>query len=54
MLAPYRPWRCLWRGLLQTTRTTRKRFTILQFSQIFLTEALTFMLVPFRSPWLAG
>jgi len=43
LVSPQRPWRCLWRGLLQTTRTTPKRRTILQFSQIRLTDALTFM-----------
>src|SRR5688500_2007784 len=42
------PWRCLWRGFLQITRTTPRRRTILQFSQIGLTELLTFI-VPFPS-----
>jgi len=39
------PWRCLWRGFLQITRTTFLRFTILQLSQSLLTEGRTFMLV---------
>jgi hypothetical protein len=34
---------CLWRGFLQTTRTTFLRRTILQLSQILFTEARTFM-----------
>jgi hypothetical protein len=34
----------LWRGsALQITRTTPLRFTILQFLQILLTDALTFI-----------
>jgi hypothetical protein len=37
------PCLCLWRGLLQITRTTPLRLTILQFSQIRLTELLTFI-----------
>jgi hypothetical protein len=37
------PWRCLCRGLLQTTNTTPRRRTILQFSQTRLTLARTFM-----------
>src|ERR1700728_2709925 len=37
------PWRCLWRGLEHRMRTTPSRRTTLQFLQIFLTEALTFM-----------
>ena len=37
------PWRCLWRGFLQITRTTFLRFTILQLAQILLTDGLTFM-----------
>jgi len=41
--AGLQPWRCLWRGLLQTTYTTPWRRTILQFSQIRLTLARTFM-----------
>jgi hypothetical protein len=40
---PVQPWRCLWRGFLQMTRTTFLRFTILQSSHRRLTEALTFM-----------
>jgi hypothetical protein len=43
--APY-PWRCLCRGSLQITRTTRFLRMILQLRQIFFTEASTFM---FRS-----
>jgi hypothetical protein len=44
------PWRCLWRGLLQITRTTPRRRMILQFSQMRLTLDRTFMahLVPSR------
>ena len=38
------PWRCLWRGSLQITRTTRLRRTILHFAHIFLTDAMTFMI----------
>lgn len=34
---------CLWRGFLQTTRTTFLRRTILQLSQMRLTDARTFM-----------
>ena len=37
------PCRCLWRGLLHTTKTTPPRRTILQFSQIRLTLARIFM-----------
>jgi hypothetical protein len=37
------PWRCLWRGSVQITRTTPLRRMILQLRQIFLTEAETFM-----------
>ena len=40
------PWRCLWRGFLHRTRTTRLRRTILQFRQTFLTDAITFMFLP--------
>jgi hypothetical protein len=40
------PWRCLWRGSLQITRTTRLRRTILQLRQILFTDASTFMSVP--------
>lgn len=39
------PWRCLWRGSLQMTRTTRLRRTILHLLQIFFTEAITFMVI---------
>jgi len=48
------PWRCLCRGSLQMTRTTRFLRMILQLRHIFFTEASTFM---FRSlnllPYLA-
>src|SRR5512135_861510 len=38
------PWRCLWRGsLLQITRTTPLRRTILQLRHTFLTDAWTFI-----------
>src|SRR5439155_24705996 len=37
------PCRCLCLGLTQITRTTRLRWTILHLSQIFLTDALTFI-----------
>lgn len=37
------PCRCLWRGLLQTTKTTPLRRTTLQFSQIRFTLARTFI-----------
>jgi hypothetical protein len=37
------PWRCLWRGSLQMTRTTRFLRMILQLRQTFLTEVRTFM-----------
>ena len=40
----YLPCRCLWRGLVQITRTTPNRRTIRQFSQMRLTDALTFMI----------
>src|SRR3990170_142716 len=39
------PCRCLWRGSLQITRTTRLRRTILQLRQTFFTDASTFMLL---------
>ena len=35
------PWRCLWRGSVQITRTMPLRRMILQLRQIFLTEAET-------------
>src|SRR5262252_4855186 len=38
------PWRCLWRGSVQITRTTPLRRMILQLRHIFLTDAATFML----------
>src|SRR5437667_7377952 len=41
------PWRCLWRGFLQMIRTTPLRRTTLQLSQIRVTEAFTFMALPF-------
>ena len=37
------PWRCLWRLSLQITRTVPRRLIILQFRQMRLTEALTFI-----------
>src|SRR5439155_1010966 len=43
MCASLQPWRCLCRGSEQMTYTTRRRRTILQFLQIFLTEGRTFM-----------
>lgn len=47
------PWRCLWRGsVVQITRTTPRRRTILQLRQIFFTDARTFI-VP-RSVALVG
>src|SRR5918999_4391386 len=42
----YQPWRCLWRGSAQITRTTPLRRTILHLRQIFLTEAMTFISPP--------
>jgi hypothetical protein len=38
----HQPWRCLCRGSVQITYTTRRRRTILQFLQIFLTDGRTF------------
>src|SRR4029453_11735598 len=38
------PWRCLWRGSVQMTRTTPLRRMILQLRQIFFTDANTFIL----------
>ena len=38
------PWRCLWRGSVQITRTTPLRRMILQLRQIFFTEANTFII----------
>jgi hypothetical protein len=43
ILARAQPWRCLWRGFLQITRTTRCLRTILQLRQILLTDASTFI-----------
>jgi hypothetical protein len=50
--APFsaQPWRCLCRGSLQMTRTTRLRRMILQFRQIFLTDASTFIAVSSINP----
>src|SRR5690606_20005820 len=49
--APAQPCLCLCRAsLLQITYTTRRRRTILQFLQIFLTEARTFIALSPRSP----
>jgi hypothetical protein len=36
------PWRCLWRGFWQITMTVPRRRMILHFSQILLTDGLTF------------
>jgi hypothetical protein len=44
------PWRCLWRGLLQTTRTTPRRRTTLHLSQIRFTLAFTFIARALLSP----
>jgi len=38
------PWRCLWRGFLQMTRTTFLRFTILQLAQSLFTDGRTFII----------
>src|SRR6266850_8284207 len=46
LLAFRYPWRCLWRGFLQMIRTTPLRRTTLQCSQIFVTDALTFISTP--------
>ena len=37
------PWRCLWRGLVQITRTTPFRLMILHFSHRTLTDGFTFI-----------
>jgi hypothetical protein len=42
--AGLQPWRCLWRGSVQITRTTPLRRMTLQFRHIFFTDAATFML----------
>src|SRR4029078_13133452 len=42
-IAANQPWRCLWRGSVQITRTTPLRRMILQLRHIFLTDAATFM-----------
>src|SRR6185369_10764716 len=39
------PWRCLWRGSVQITRTMPLRRMILQLRQIFLTEAETLITI---------
>jgi hypothetical protein len=39
------PWRCLWRGSLQITRTVPFRLMTLQLRHIFLTDARTFIIV---------
>src|SRR3954469_16306988 len=48
---PDQPWRCLWRGSVQITRTTPLRRMTLQLRHIFLTDAATFMslFLSFRS-----
>jgi hypothetical protein len=40
------PWRCLWRGSGQMTRTTPLRRMILHLRHIFFTEAITFIVAP--------
>ncbi len=40
------PCLCLWRGFSQIMRTTPLRRTTLHLVQIFLTDALTFMMTP--------
>ena len=44
MVYSSQPWRCLWRGFVQITSTLPCRRMILQFSQIRLTLARTFMI----------
>ena len=43
----HQPCRCLWRGFLHTTKTTPRRRTILQLSQMRLTLARTFMVLTY-------
>ena len=42
-LGSAQPWHCLWRGLVQITRTTPLRRTMRQFSQMRRTELRTFI-----------
>src|SRR4051812_15460725 len=42
-IVPRQPWRCLWRGFWQITKTAPLRRMILHFSHIGFTEALTFI-----------
>jgi hypothetical protein len=48
--AGHQPWRCLWRGSVQITRTTPLRRMTLQLRHIFLTDAATFIVFSFSTP----